>query len=280
MYIRDLQSRVQFLRQDLPAGYANQALQDAARLICRKTGIVRVRKFGFVYAGQVKVNLATFMGAVAGEFEVLRPTQVMYCPGLDRASTPKGLLTVALPTIPLATIAAPYDFYTATEAMTASDGVKSYVMAEGDVIQAINNVWKITPFYKYRVGKDLRKERLFRALGAPLNSVGYFANYVVEKDSIILTPVPVNALSVMIECSIVPRKEFDDVDFPLDAEDAIIAAAKAQIYATPNKSGGGADAGAAKYHQNQAEGEITLVRAIAEGGYGDSEMAPPPVFGV
>jgi hypothetical protein len=279
MYIRDLQSRVQFLRQDLPAGFASQALQDAARLVARKTGIVRVRKYGHVDAGQVRVNLASFMGAVAGEFEVLRPTQIWYCPGQDRASVFISFLTATALTIPLATAAGAHDFYIATEAIVATDGVTSYSMSEGDVIQAVNGVWKITPFYKFRVASDIRKERLIRALGAPLNSVGYFCNYIVEKDDVILNPVPVNVTAIMMECSIVPRKEFDNIDFPLDAEDAMLAATKAQIYGTPNKSGGGADHGLAKYHQAQAEGEITLVRAIAEGGYGDSEMAPPPKFG-
>jgi hypothetical protein len=280
MYIRDLQSRVQFLRHDLPAGFANQALQDAARLVARKTGIIRVKVFGFVRKDQVRVDLNTFMGSVAGEFSILRPTQVMYTPGLYRTSTGAAILTATSLTIPLATVATAYSFYVASVALTATDGVTSYPMYQGDIIQAVNRVWVVTPFYRYRAAKDVQKERLYRAVASPLNSVGYFSDYVVEKDGILLRPIPINDVAVQIECSIVPKKEFDDIDFPIDAEDAVLAAAKAQIYGTPNKSGGGADHAAAKYHQNQAEGEITLVRAVADGGYGDAEMAPPPLFGV
>lgn len=279
MYIRDLQSRVQFLRQDLPVGFVSMALQDAARLVARKTGIVRKIVYGVVTEGTVKVDLRAFMGAVAGEFDVLRPTKVMYCPGLDRAASFISLTSAVVGNIALATVATPFSFYIADAAITLSDGVTSYPLREGDVLCAVNGVWTATPYYKYRIARDVSKPRLLGAQQAPLNSVGYFANFITDRDALFLSPIPVNDVAVQIECSIVPLKEFDNVEFPVDAEDAIIAAAKAQIYGTPNKTGGGADLGTAKHFQAMAEGEISLVRSIAEGGYGDTEMPPPPRFG-
>lgn len=280
MYLRDLQSRVQFLRQDLPAGFANQALQDAARLVARKTGIVRVKSFGSVASDTARIDLKAFMGSVANEFVILRPTQVMYCPGLDRSASFLGMASAVVGNIPLAVNATNFGFYITDVAGSLSDGVTTYTLGEGDVLSAINGVWTRTPFYKYRIARDLGKGKLMGVQPAPFNAVGYFAHYVVERDAILLSPVPVSTVAVQIECSIVPKKEFDNVEFPVDAEDAIVSVAKAQLYGTPNKAGGGADFGAAKYFQAQAEGEITLVRAVAEGGYGDSEMVAPPRFGV
>lgn len=278
MYIRDLLSRAK-IRPDLPDGYIEQALQDAARWVARKTGVVRKTVYGSVDAGEYRIVLGDFMGASAGEFQVLRPTRVMYMPGLDRASTALGALTVAAPTIPLAGAVSEFAFYVATQDLGANDGVTTYPMVQGDVIQAVNGAWVVKEYYKYSVAKDLSSGRLYNAAMSPLNSVGYFGGYVVTKDELLLKPVPRNAVAVMIECSIVPNKEFDTVDFPVEAEDAILCAAKAQILQTPNKSGGGADVVRADKFQMRAEGEVSLVRAIAEGGYGDMEMAPPPHFG-
>ncbi len=279
MYIRDLQSRVQFMRADLPVGYASQALQDAARWVARRTGIVRLKVYGTIAANQYIIDLATFMGAAAGEFTVLRPTRIMYLPGLDRRSTALGVLTAASLTIPLATVAAAYGFYVASVALSASDGVTSYPMQPGDVIQSFNGKWVVTPFYKYSVAKDISKERTYHAKSSPLNTVGYIGGYVVDKDSVSLIPVPTCAVPIQMECSIVPKKEFDNVDFPVEAEDAVIAMAKSLIYQTPNKSGGGMDLITADRFGKIADGEVSLLRAVAEGGYGDSEMAPPPHFG-
>lgn len=279
MYIRDLQSRVQFMRPDLPAGHASQALQDAARWVARRTGVVRLKVYGTVSVNQYIIDLAAFMGAAAGEFVVLRPTRIMYMPGLDRRSTSLGLLSTANPTIPLATVATAYGFYLATIALTASDGATSYAMQPGDVIQALSGKWVVSPFYKYSVAKDLSKERTYHAKSSPLNTVGYLGGYVVDKDSVSLIPVPVCAVPIQMECSIVPIKEFDNVDFPVEAEDAVIAMAKSLLYQTPNKSGGGMDLGTAEKFSRIADGEVSLLRAVAEGGYGDSEMAPPPHFG-
>jgi hypothetical protein len=86
-------------------------------------------------------------------------------------------------------------------------------------------------------------------------------------------------VAVSIECSIVPNKEFDTVDFPVEAEDAIIALASAQYLSIPNKTGGGVDQARAQRFRLDGQGEVSLVRALAEGGYGDSEQAPPPRFG-
>lgn len=279
MNIRDLQSRVQFMRSDLPAGVANLVLQDAARWVARKSGVVRLKKYGYVNPSQYVIDMATFMDATNGQFEVLRPTQIMYLPGLYKSTTALGLLTATSLTIPLATVATAYGFYVATVALTATDGVTSYPMKAGDVIQAVNQKWVVTPFYKYSVARDIAKMRTYRAKESPLNTTGYFGGYVVEKDSISLIPVPTCAVPVQMECSIVPLKEFDSVDFPVEAEDAIIAMAKALLYQIPNKAGGGADLGAAGRFNGVAEGEVSLLRAVAEGGYGDSEMAPPPHFG-
>jgi hypothetical protein len=279
MFISDLQSRVQPLRSDLPAGYAEQALQDAARWVARKTGIIRTKVWGHAPGGALTLDLPTFMGASAGEFEVLRPTEVMYLRGLYKTSVSLGILTATSLTIPLATVATPYGFYVATVALTASDGVTSYPMNQGDVIQAVNGVWVITPYYKYSIAVDIKKGRLMRATAMPYNNVGYMSNYVVDKDTLYFSPVLTCDVPVSIECSIVPKKEFDTVNFPVDAEDAIIYAAASQYLRMKNKSGGGADLQLAMRYQDKAEGEMSLVRAIAEGGYGDSEMAPPPIFG-
>jgi len=279
MYIRDLQSRVQFLRADLPAGFTNQALQDAARYVARKTGVVRLVKFGHVSAGQLRVDLDSFMGASADEFEVLWPTEVLYIPGMDRDATFKALLTPTSLTIPLIGAATDWDFYTATEDLTASDGVTSYPMKQGDVIIATNGVWKITEYWKSAVARDARRGRLFRAQNSPMNSNGYLSGYSVERKSLLLTPVPVSDVSLSIECAIVPKKEFDNIDLPIEAEDAVIEIAKSYILALPNKTGGGANPQLAALHARNGDGEVSLVRALAEGGYGDSEVAPPPKFG-
>lgn len=278
MYIRDLQSRVQYLRSDIPAGYADQALQDAARYVARKTGIVRKTVYGAVSAGQLRVDLESFMGA-GSDFQILRPTEVMYMPGMDRNGKYKALLTATSLTIPAVAVATAWDFYVASVDLTASDGTKSYPMKAGDVIVKANGVWDVMEYWKYSVARDLKRPRLFRAQNSPMNSNGYISGYSVEKTSLLLTPVPVCDVAVSVECSIVPNKEFDTVDFPVEAEDAIIALASAQYLSVPNKSGGGADLARAQRLRLDGQGEISLVRALADGGYGDSEQAPPPRFG-
>ena len=280
MYIADLQSRVQMLRHDLTAGMAEQALQDAARYVARKTGIVRVKAFGYVPTSKLSLDLPTFMDASTGDFDVLRPTEVMYLRGLNVASVHLGILTATSLTIPLVGAATPFGFYIASVGLTATDGVTSYPMNQGDVIQAYYGVWTITPYYRFSESTDLKKTRLTRATTMPYNNVGYFTNYVVDKNTLIFSPVPICDVPVSIECSIVPHKEFDTIDFPVDAEDALIYAARAQFMAMKNKTGGGADMVAALKYQDRADGEVSLVRSIAEGGYGDTEAAPPPRFGV
>lgn len=281
MYLRDLQSRVQFLRHDLTVGFAEQALQDAARWVATKTGIVRMQVYGHVSDGQMVVNLASFMGAVAteGSFDILRPTRVMYMPGLNTGSTSLGLLIATSTVIPAATVPVDYGFYVSQAAVTVSDGTSNYSLGIGDVIQTVNNLWVIFKAYKYSVAKDRQKNRAFGIYRSPLNSQGYMSGYYVDKDSITLMPVPNLDVPIMLECSIVPRKDFDTVDFPLDAEECILAKAKEQIYATPNKTGGGANPQQARYFEQRATEEMTLVRAVAEGGYGDTEVVPPPHFG-
>lgn len=280
MYIRDLQSRVQFLRSDIPAGYAEQALQDAARYVARKTGIVRRTVYGHVSAGQLRVDLDAFMGAsVNNEFQILRPTEVMYMPGMHRDGTYQDLLTATNLTIPDAGVAADWDFYVASVDLIASDGTSSYSMSAGDVIVNANGTWDVLEYWRYSVARDLKRNRLFRAQNSPMNSNGYISGYSVEKTGLLLTPVPVCDVAVSIECSIVPNKEFDTVDFPVEAEDAIIALASAHYLSIPNKTGGGVDQARAQRYRLDGQGEVSLVRAIAEGGYGDSEQAPPPRFG-
>ena len=278
MYIRDLQSRVQFLRSDIPAGYAEQALQDAARYVARKTGIVRKTVYGAVSAGQLRVDLDAFMGA-GTEFQILRPTEVMYMPGMHRDGTYKSLLTATSNVIPDAATEDDWNFYVASVDLTASDGTTSYPMMAGDVIVNSNGAWDVLEYWRYSVARDLKRARLFRAQNSPMNSNGYIGGYSVEKTGLLLTPVPVCDVAVSIECSIVPNKEFDTVDFPVEAEDAIIALASAQYLSIPNKTGGGVDQARAQRFRLDGQGEVSLVRALAEGGYGDSEQAPPPRFG-
>lgn len=278
MYIRDLQSRVQFLRSDIPAGYAEQALQDAARYVARKTGIVRKVVYGAILEGQLRVDLDSFMGS-GSDFQILRPTEVMYIPGMHRDGTYMGLLTAVSNIIPDVTTSDDWDFYVASVSLVATDGTTSYPMSPGDVIVSTNGAWVVTEYWKASVARDLKRNRLFRAQNSPMNSNGYISGYSVEKTSLLLTPVPVCDVAVSIECSIVPNKEFDTVDFPVEAEDAIIALASAQYLSIPNKTGGGVDQARAQRYRLDGQGEVSLVRAIAEGGYGDSEQAPPPRFG-
>ncbi len=281
MYIRELQGRVQYLRNDLPVGFAEQALQDAARYVARKTGIIRKTAYGYFPAGAVSVDLPTFMGAAAGAFDVLRVTQLMCFAGTDKTSAYLGLLTAATPTIPLASAVTPFGFYVATETVVADDGVKTYPMFAGDSIQNVNQVWIVTQAWKYSVMRDAKKGRLFGTIRAPLNSYGRMGDYVTDgKSNILLTPVPAYDTPVSMTCSIVPKKEFENIDIPVDAEDAIILCARERIFSSPNKSGGGADHAAAFKAKVAADGEISLVRAIAEGGYGETEMAAPPQFGI
>jgi hypothetical protein len=279
MYLRDLQSRVQFLRHDLERGFVEQALQDAARWVATKTGVVRTKVYDHVNNGQLVVSLASFMQAATGQFDVLRPTRVMYMPGLNTGSVCVGALTSVSTTIPAPTVPANFSFYVSQAAITVSDGTKSYVLGVGDVIQVVNKLWVIFQAYKYSVAKDRKKERAFGLYKSPMNSVGYMSGYYVDKDSITINPVPNLDIPLMIECSVVPKKDFDTVDFPLDAEECLLAKAKEQLYAMPNKSGGGANEQKASMWRKIADDEKDLVRAVADGGYGDTEVVPPPLFG-
>ena len=283
MYIRDLQSRVQLLRSDIPAGYAEQALQDAARYVARKTGIVRKRVFGHVAAGQLRIDLDTFMGSAAAGYTILRPTELTFIPGMHRDATYGGLLTAAAPPVPgmLLIPDSPdeWTYYVASAMLVATDGTNSYPMAPGDAIVYHDGAWAITEYWKSKIGRDVRMGRQFKTVTAPMNSRGYIAGYSVEQHSLLLYPVPVSDVAVSLECSIVPVKDFDTVDFPVEAEDAIVELARAQYMSIPNKSGGGANLQLAQRYLLSGQGEVSLVRTVAEGGYGDSEIAAPPRFG-
>jgi len=280
MKIRELQGRVQYLRPDLPVGFSEQALQDAARYVARKTGIIRKTVAGYFPADTVRVDLNSFMNAVTEEYTILRATQLMCYAGINRQSVFSGTINATSPTIPLPTIEPDFNFFVATTDVTAFDGVTSYPMAMGDTIQVLNNVWVVTPNWKYAVMRDKAKGKLFGTVRTPLNSYGAIADFMVDdKNTLLLSPVPNTDTPCMITCSIVPSKEFDEIDIPVDAEDAIIMVARERILGTPNKAGGGADQAAARKAKLDADGEISLVRAIAEGGYGEVMMAAPPHFG-
>lgn len=281
MYIRELQGRVQYLRNDLPVGFSEQALQDAARYVARKTGIIRTTVNGYFPANAVNVDVAAFMNAALNSFTVLRVTQLVCYAGTDKSSVYRGSISSALPTIPLATDATPFGFYVATGDVSATDGVTIYPMFSGDSIQNVDGVWVVTPSWKYSVMRDVKKGRLFGTIRAPLNNYGRIGDYMTDdKNNILLSPVPAYDTPANMTCSIVPNKEFENIDIPVDAEDAVILYAKERIFSTPNKSGGGADHVAARKAKLDADGEISLVRAIADGGYGETEMAAPPQFGM
>ena len=280
MYIRELQGRVQYLRHDLPVGFSEQALQDAARYVARKTGIIRITAYGYFPANQVKVDLDAFMGSTVGEFVILRPTQLMAYTGILVHSNFQAMLTALAFTIPLAPSAGVNDFYVASEPLNATDGVTSYPMNAGDTIQNQNGVWIVIQGWKYSVMTDISKGRMFGTIRQPLNNFGMLANFIIDdKSNILLTPVPATDTPVVMTCSIVPKKEFENIDIPVDAEDAIIWCARERILGTPNKAGGGANLGEAAKAGQMAVGEISLVRAIAESGYGEVEMAAPHRFG-
>ena len=283
MYIRDLQSRVQLLRSDIPPGFAEQALEDAARYVARKTGIVRTRVYGHVATGQSKIDLDTFMGSAAAGYTILRPTELTFIPGMHRDAIYGGLLTAAAPPVPgillIPVAPAEWTYYVASANLTATDGTNSYPMSAGDAIVYHDGAWAITEYWKSKIGRDIRKGRQFAANVAPMNSNGYVSGYAVEQHALLLYPIPVSDVAVSLECSIVPNKDFDTVDFPVEAEDAIVELARAQYLSIPNKAGGGANIQLAQRHLQNGQGEVSLVRAVAEGGYGDSEVAPPPRFG-
>lgn len=277
MYIRDLQSRVQLLRSDIPPGFAEQALEDAARYVARKTGIVRTRVYGHVATGQSRIDLDTFMGSAAAGYTILRPTELTFIPGMNRGAFYDGLLT---PTNLTLTVGPPdWTYMVATATLTATDGTNFYPMVAGDIIVYDGTAWSVTQFWKSKIARDVRKGRQFAANVAPMNSNGYVSGYAVEQHSLLLYPIPVSDVAVSLECSIVPNKDFDTVDFPVEAEDAIVELARAQYLSIPNKAGGGANIQLAQRHLQNGQGEVSLVRAVAEGGYGDSEVAPPPRFG-
>jgi hypothetical protein len=283
MYIRELQGRVQYLRHDLPVGFSEQALQDAARYVARKTGIIRTTVYGYLPANQVTLDLNAFMGSVAGSFVILRPTQIMAYTGILVNSAFQSLLTPTSFTVPAPSVALPNVFYVASAAITATDGTTTYPMNAGDTIQnqtPTSGKWVVVPGWKYSVMSDISKGRMFGTIRQPLNNVGMAANFIVDdKASILLTPVPVTDTPVSITCSIVPQKEFENIDIPVDAEDAIVLCASERIMRSPNKAGGGADHPRADKFGVRAEGEISLIRAIAEAGYGEAEIAAPPRFG-
>jgi hypothetical protein len=290
MYIRELQGRVQFLRHDLPVGFAEQALQDAARYVARKTGIIRVTSYGYAPANVLRLDLPTFMDAAAGDFRILRPTEIMGYAGTSKDSVFIGTLSPSIPgttnVIPAAGSATAFGFYMVTADCTpatvqVSDGTNLYTMAAGDSIQNVDGVWKVTQRWKYSMIRDKSKGRTFGTLPEPLNQTGRIGSYLSDNaNTILLTPVPQYDTPIIITCSIVPNKEFENIDIPPEAEDAIIHVARERILSTPNKSGGGADHVSAAKAKAQADGEISLVRAIAEGGYGEVEMAAPPLFGI
>ena len=290
MYIRELQGRVQYLRHDLPVGFSEQALQDAARYVARKTGIVRLTAYGYAPANVVRLDLPTFMGATVNDFRILRPTQVMGYAGTSKDSVYLGTVDPTAPptsnTIPDATVATNFGFYIATADCTTAtaqvtDGTNFYTMHAGDSIQNIDGQWKITELWKYSMIRDQSKGYVFGTMPSPMNGIGRVGGYVVDdSNTILMTPVPQYDTPIVITCSIVPNKEFDNIDIPPEAEDAIIMVARERILSTPNKSGGGADHAAAAKAKVLADGEISLVRAIAEGGYGESMMVAPPVFGI
>ena len=163
MYIRDLQSRVQLLRSDIPPGFAEQALEDAARYVARKTGIVRTRVYGHVATGQSRIDLDTFMGSVAGGFTILRPTELSFIPGMHRSAIYGGLLTATILTIPATPTE--WTYYVASASLTATDGTDSYVMSPGDAIVYHDGSWSITEYWKSKIGRDIRKGRQFAEIG-------------------------------------------------------------------------------------------------------------------
>jgi len=290
MYIRELQGRVQYLRHDLPVGFSEQALQDAARYVARKTGIIRVTRYGYAPAGVLKLDLPTFMGATTDDFRVLRPTQIMGYTGTAKDSVYLGTVDPLVPAtsnvIPDATMATNFGFYIATADCTpatvqVTDGTNFYTMAAGDSIQNIDGKWKVTQLWKYSMMRDKGKGKIFNTLPEPLNNTGRGGGFMIDdSNTILMTPVPQYDTPIVITCSIVPNKEFDNIDIPPEAEDAVIMVARERILSTPNKAGGGADHAAAAKAKIAADGEISLVRAIADGGYGEVEMAAPPRFGV
>lgn len=278
MLIRDLQSRVQMLRSDIPSGYAEQALADAARYVARKTGIVKKRVYGHIAADQLRVDLDTFMGSEAGGFDILRPTELTFIPGMHRDSVFGALRSAATPYLPDDTTQ--WSFYVCEDSFHAQNNYWSAEVTAGDVIvYKGNQQWEVVEFWKSKIGRDVRMGRQWKTVTAPMNSHGYLSGYAVDQHGLILHPVPVSDVAVSIECSIVPKKDFDEIDFPVEAEDAIVEMARSQYLAIPNKAGGGANIQLAQRHLLNAQGEISLVRAIAEGGYGDSEIAAPPRFG-
>lgn len=279
MYIHDLQSQLQFLRRDLETGFVDTALQDAARWVAIKTGIVRKKVYDHVNVNTLTVDLPTFMGSVVGGFTILRPVHVMYYPGIKPGSICTSTITVPTFTIPLATVAPDLSFYVAGVDTNLFDGVTHYLLNAGDSLQVIGKKWVTNPVYKYNMADDVQKTRLQHAHPSPYNQIGGFNSYVVGNGDIKLIPIPNCDTPVSIECSIVPIKEFENIGFPIDAEDALLYAAKWRLYAIPNKSGGGADEGKADKYMRLARDEAALVRGIAEFGYGDVEMAPPPLFG-
>ena len=239
MYIRDLQSRVQVLRSDIPSGFAEQALADAARYVARKTGIVKKRVYGHIAADQLRVDLDTFMGSEAVGFDILRPTELTFIPGMHRDSIFGGLIETAEYT--LAATPDDWEFCVAAVACVASDGATDYVMAAGDTIVYNGSSWQVVEFWKSKIGRDVRMGRQWKTVTAPMNSHGYLSGYAVDQHGLILHPVPVSDVAVSIECSIVPKKDFDEIDFPVEAEDAIVEMARSQYLAIPNKAGGGAN---------------------------------------
>lgn len=266
--LRDLLGRVTPYRPDLKDEQVFQILRESMRRVCKNAQILRTTLVTTGAKQPVQIDGALLrverimMYAPEGEFYFLK------------AATPA---TIALEAV--AASNTPGSFYVATAAGDATgDNIDITGVTAGDIIWSSGGVWnlisgtKLTTIYQRNEPTDAL------TLRDPNGPTGVPYTWTQANGAIRFYPNPEYDYPTSYEVSYVPNllTEGDDLELPVEAEDAIVEGAIAGALMMP---GEGKDVNHSMVHDRKASIEIAKLKAIAALGYGGSAYYQTGFFG-
>lgn len=266
--IRDMLPEVALYRPDLEAEFGMWALRNAVTEIARRTMLLR--------SSSGTINIAA--GTAASTFtptdgRLLRIERIRAADLPVETPDYKGTwnATTNSPALAAADSSNIGWFYIVSTAGTYSG--EDY--AVGDVVVQAGSAWErfgVEAFLEIRATNTKTRQDQNKT---PQGTDGFPSAWAQDNNSLVFYPRVLNDTPIIVNYSVIPTTEFDEVDLPADAEDVIIAGASAKFLMLPGK---GQNAQMAQMYDKKFEMGVANLKGLAIYGMSGSPMYNPGLF--